>query len=180
MDHGMKYIRKYACLTGLLTATYSLPATSDTCMNGYELTAIVVLETNIRHAVSAYACKISSADNQEIYDAYQAVKNKWQKQRTDQYIKRNKVYQRIYGDIWEEKVSEWTNAIAQNESEAFEPSAINCRILKDELERRLSDWDHIYNTAARQAAGPQFDPIRCEPLGLIEPQASPGNVILQQ
>ncbi|TNF91637.1 MAG: hypothetical protein EP297_15435 [Gammaproteobacteria bacterium] len=176
----MKHIKTCAFLFSMATITYAAPANSDTCMNGYELTAIVVLETNIRHAVSSYACNITLPNNKDVYDTYQAIKEKWEKQRTEQYILRNKVYQRIYGGVWQAKVDEWTNAIALNESKSFEPSSINCRILKDELEKRLADWNQIYNTAARQAAGPQFDPIRCEPIGLFNIQESSKEVIRQQ
>lgn len=132
------------------------------CLDGFELTAIVVLENDIRQSVEAFACRVAFPQDSSTYSLFNQLREKWKKQRNEQKLKRDKVYQRIYGDAWQQKVDSWTQAMALAYSKDFTPSDIACHDLRNELGAHASDWNIIYNSAARAAANEQYDPLRCD------------------
>lgn len=144
------------------TLLISQPVKAQTCLNGYELTAIVVLENDIRQAVSAYACQKIASLQSPTYDTYQKLREQWKDKRAKQTRLRDKTYQRIYGKDWQTKVDDWTARTAASQSSLFKVSAENCSRLQTALDEHLKSWEQIYNAAARQAASKPYDPLRCE------------------
>ena len=134
----------------------------ETCLNGYELTAIVVLETDIKHSVESYACRMAFPDDSSTYDLYNQLRDKWKSHRMKQKKMRDKVYQRIYGDAWQAKVDAWTQMIAVSSGQSFKPTDIACHDLRKEMSRYAQDWPAFYTASAREAASEKYDPLRCK------------------
>lgn len=153
----------------MLMLAIPMPATAadQNCLNGYELTAIVVLETDIKQSVEAFACRMAFPKDSSTYDLYNQLRGKWGKQRKNQKEMRDKVYQRIYGDAWQKKVEDWTQTMALTYSKEFSPTDITCQDLRNELGAHAFDWRNLYKSAAREAASEKYDPLRCEVPGLI-------------
>ena len=85
-----------------------LAASNDSCLDGYELTAIVVLENDIRQSVEAFACRMTFPQDSSTYSLFNQLRDKWKAQINSQKLKRDEVYQRIYRDAWQQKVDDWT------------------------------------------------------------------------
>lgn len=155
----------------LFTAGYipvlSAAEQKDTCLNGYELTAIVVLETDIRQSVESYACRMALPDDSSTYNLYNQLRDKWSKQRAAQRKLRDEVYQRIYGDAWQTKVDEWMQSMAVTMGKEFKPTDISCQDLRIQLGAHAHDWQALYDTSAREAAAAKYDPLRCETTSVI-------------
>ena len=132
-----------------------------TCLNGFELTAIVVLETDIRQSVSAFACRMTFPEDPSTYDLYNQLRDKWKDKRSSEHAMRDSVYQRIYGDAWQGKVEDWTQTMAIAQSELFKPDDITCQDLRNEMGAQAHDWLLLYESAAREAAQAKYDPLRC-------------------
>ena len=107
-------------------------------------------------------------EDSSTYSLYNQLRAKWNKQRSAQRDKRDMVYQRIYGDSWEDKVIEWKQSMAVSFNQGFAATDINCHDLRNELLAHVSDWDNIYQSAAREAASPRYDPLRCEAASVIQ------------
>gem|GEM_PF-6239616 len=132
----------------------------ETCLNGYELTAIVVLETDIKHSVESYACRMAFPDDSSTYGLYNQLRDKWKTHRMKQREMRDNVYQRIYGDTWQAKVDAWTQMIAVSSGQSFKPTDIACHDLRKEMGRYAQDWPALYTASAREAASEKYDPLR--------------------
>lgn len=137
------------------------------CLNGYELTAIVVMETDVRQSVESYACRMAFPDDSSTYNLYNQLRDKWSKQRASQRKLRDEVYQRIYGDAWQAKVDEWMQSMAVSHSKAFKATDISCQDLRSELGAHAFDWQSLYQASAREAASEKYDPLRCQATGAI-------------
>ena len=172
-DAGENRLRTINVLmTGLLFGIGYMPVLfaqdqKGSCLNGYELTAIVVMETDIRQSVESYACRMALPGDTSTYDLYNQLRDKWSKQRTKQRKLRDEVYQRIYGDAWQTKVDEWRQSMAVTKSKAFRPSEISCQDLRNELGSHAHDWQTLYQASAREAASAKYDPLRCETTSVI-------------
>ena len=149
-------------------APVAVQAEGRDCLDGYELTAIVVLENDIKQSVEAYACRMAFPEDSSTYTVYSQLRGKWHKQRTAQRDKRDKVYQRIYGDIWQNKIDEWTQSMAVSSGQEFDPTDIACHDLRNELFAHIYDWDNVYKSAAREAASEKYDALRCEAASVIQ------------
>ena len=143
-------------------APLDLLAADRKCLDGFELTAIVVLETDIRQSVEAFACRMAFPQDSSTYDLYSQLREKWKKQRSKQKSLRDEVYQRIYGDAWQQKVDSWTQKMALDYGKGFKPGDIACHDLRNEMGVHASDWELLYTSAAREAASVRYDPLRCE------------------
>jgi hypothetical protein len=152
-----------AGFTGLSHAQEEQPA----CLNGFDLTAIVVLENDIRQSVESYACRMAFPDDSSTYDLYNQLRDKWSRQRTSQRELRNQVYQRIYGDVWQEKVDSWRQSMAITYSDTFKPTDIACQDLRMELLTHAHDWKTLYKASAREAASAKYDALRCKAESVI-------------
>lgn len=140
----------------------------QTCLNGFDLTAIVVLETDIRQSVEAYACRMAFPQDSSTYKLYSQLRGKWTSQRASQKKLRDEVYARIYGDAWQDKVDDWRQTMALNYSKAFKPTDIACQGLRMEMVAQAHDWKTLYDASAREAASARYDPLRCEPQSVIK------------
>jgi hypothetical protein len=138
------------------------------CLDGFELTAIVVLETDIRQSVEAFACRMAFPKDSSTYDLYTQLREKWKQPRDEQRAMRDRVYQRIYGDAWQQKVDDWTQAMAVDYGKSFRPGDITCHDLRNEMGVHASDWETLYNSAAREAASARYDSLRCESPTVIQ------------
>jgi len=139
----------------------------ETCLNGFELTAIVVLETDIKHSVESYACRMAFPDDSSTYNLYNQLRGKWKLQRMKQKEMRDKVYQRIYGDAWQARVDDWTQMMAVSSGQSFKPTDIACHDLRKEMGRYAHDWPALYTASAREAASEKYDPLRCKASSVI-------------
>lgn len=133
----------------------------QSCLDGFDLTAIVVLETDIRQSVQAYACRMTFPQDSSTYKLYNQLRDKWTSQRLKQKKRRDDVYQRIYADAWQDKVDGWRQTMAVNYSKDFEPTDIACQDLRMEMVAQAHDWKTLYNAAAREAASARYDSLRC-------------------
>ncbi len=138
------------------------PARANTCLDGYELTAIVVLENNIRFSVESYACRMAFPGDSSTYALYSQLRDKWAQQLQEQRNMRDKVYQRIYGDEWQARVDNWQRSIPVSMSKQFKATDISCQDLRMEMVAQAHDWQKLYDAAAREAASVRYDPLRCQ------------------
>jgi len=153
------------CLSAL-----SLPISSladDICLDGFDLTAIVVIETDIKQSVEAYNCRMVFPEDASTYDLYNQLRGKWKPQRQKQKQRRDKVYQRIYGDAWQAKVEEWTQVTAVTEGKLFKATDISCQDLRKEMGAYSYDWQALYQDSAREAASARYDGLRCKSTSVI-------------
>jgi len=148
-------VMPYAFVSGAASA-------EETCLNGYDLTAIVVLETDIRQSVESYACRMAFPGDSSTYDLYGQLRDKWKSERMKQKQMRDDVYQRIYGDAWQTKVDEWTQSMAVTQGKLFKPTEIACQDLRKEMGEQVRDWLALYTASAREAAQAKYDPLRCK------------------
>ncbi len=81
---------------------------------------------------------------------------------------RDKVYQRIYGDAWQQKVDNWTQTMAVTYGNSFKPDDIACHDLRNEMGAHAADWERLYSSAAREAASAKYDPLRCQSPTVIQ------------
>lgn len=139
----------------------------ETCLNGYELTAIVVLETDIKQSVESYACRMAFPQDTSTYDLYNQLRAKWKRERMKQKQMRDNVYRRIYGDAWQTKVDEWTQTMAVSQGQSFKPTDIACQDLRKEMGAHTHDWPALYRASAREAASAKYDPLRCKAASVI-------------
>lgn len=167
----MKVVNKKAWQLWLLVVTGILMpgavSAEETCLNGYELTAIVVLETDIRQSVESYACRMVFPQDTSTYDLYGQLRGKWKRERMKQRQMRDNVYQRIYGDVWQTKVDEWTQSMAVTQGQSFKPTDIACQNLRKEMGAYAHDWPTLYRASAREAASAKYDSLRCEAASVI-------------
>ena len=138
-----------------------------TCLDGYELTAIVVLETDIKQSVESYACRMAFPHDASTYDLYGQLRGKWKPERMKQKLMRDNVYQRIYGDVWQIKVDEWTQTTAVTQGQLFTPTQISCQDLRKEMGAHANDWPILYRASAREAASATYDSLRCKASSII-------------
>lgn len=150
----------------LMTLLFSgiTPVQATTCLDGFELTSIVVLENDIKQSVEAYACRIESADYVATYELYRELRQSWQAQRAMERARRDEVYKRIYGEAWQDRIVEWELLTAKREGKLFKPGEQACQALHTQIRRHLDDWQQLYDDAAKKAAGAVYDPLRCESL----------------
>jgi len=132
------------------------------CLEDDELVSMVVIEHSIARAVEAYACVVYAQGNEPIYRLQEALADKWRDQQNKHRDARDKVYKRIYGDAWQAKTEAWEQGIALQASADFKASAESCWSLDEELQYVYADWQVAVDAAARQAAGPQYAPLRCQ------------------
>ena len=155
-------VRQMVLLTLTVLSMSFTPAHANTCLNGYELTAIVVLENNIRHSVESYACRMAFPEDSSTYALYGQLRDKWAQQMEEQRNMRDKVYQRIYGDEWQARVDNWQLSIPVTMSKQFKATDISCHDLRMEMMAHAHDWQTLYDAAAREAASERYDPLRCQ------------------
>ncbi len=139
-------------------------AHAATCLDGFELTAIVVMENDIKQSVEAYSCRIESVDHIQTYEFYNKLRSSWKQERAAERAKRDEVYQRIYGDNWQDKIVEWEMITAKREGKLFKPGELACYDLRMEILEHTGNWKNLYDDAAEKAAGAVYDPLRCTPL----------------
>lgn len=156
--------------SGNATLTQTPENAAPPCLDGFDLTAIVVMETDIRQSVAALHCQMAFAERLDSYWQYRQLRDKWQQQRKQQKQKRDDVYRRIYGDSWQEKLQDWTISISKDAGSTFVADWVSCQELKRDLIAHTESWDFVYNTAAAEAAQEKYDPLRCEPVGTIRIQ----------
>lgn len=145
----------------LVLLLYGQAGVAQTCLNGFELTAIVVLENDIRQSVASYACRMAHAEHGLTYDLYDRLRQRWARQRSEQRLIRERVYWRIYGNEWRDKVDEWQRATATREGRLFRPEMKACHDLRAEILKHTDSWEALFTDAAYKAAGEAYDPLRC-------------------
>jgi len=158
-DICMYDIRKI--LPSLVMVLYSQVGFAETCLDGFELTAIVVLENDIRQSVASYACHMVHPRHELTYELYDQLRQRWGRQRFKQRIIRDRVYRRIYSNEWRAKIDEWRRVIATNEGRLFKPEINACQDLRLEILKHIGSWKALFMDAARKAAGEAYDPLRC-------------------
>lgn len=155
----MYFFRKL--LLGLLMLLSSSASYAATCLNGFELTAIVVFENAIKQSVESYACRMAFPEHESTYHLYGELRQTWMSQKLKQDEIRDAVYQRIYGDNWQDKIDEWEQLTAVRESKLFKPEINGCYDLRMEILEHTYSWKSLFTDAARKAAGEVYDSLRC-------------------
>ncbi len=155
----MYYLRK--TLSGLALLLCSQNGAAATCLNGFELAAIVVLENDIRQSVASYACRMVYPEHESTYDLYGQLRQRWARQHAKQRAIQDKVYWRIYDNEWRAKIAEWKRVTATREGRLFKPEMNACYDLRMEILEHSGSWKALFTDAARKAAGEAYDPLRC-------------------
>ena len=148
-------------LPGLVLLLHGQMGAAETCLSGFELTAMVVFENDIKQSVESYACRMAHPEHELTYDLYKQLRQHWTQQRADQRIIRDRVYWRIYGNNWRDKIAEWERATAIREAGLFKPEMQACRDLRMKMLQYIDSWKSLFADAARKAAGKAYDPLRC-------------------
>ena len=139
-------------------------ADARTCLNNAELAALVVLEIDIQQSVMAHACRTADPKQESIYQQYEKLRQSWQGWRAVQRARRDQVYQRIYGQQWQDKVASWEWATALHQADHFDPSPSNCQQLRTQMQAHQKSWKTIYQDAAHQVMQADYGALRCKPL----------------
>ena len=156
----------FMLVAGLMISSATKAGDKD-CLNGFELTAIVVLETDIRQSVGAYACRMVFPADTSTYGLYNQIRDKWKQQRQVQKNMRDNIYQRIYGDKSEAKVSAWMLTTARAQGKQFKATDASCQSLRNEMGSHSQNWQTLFNASAREAAEEKYDPLRCKTKSVI-------------